>query len=356
MRPASVPSILVDEVDFRDVAPWPTGADGTGASIQRIALTQYGNDPVNWRAAMPTAGNDSGGGAPPAITVQPAPASVIAFSPVSFSVTATGTALRYQWRRDGVNISGATNASLTFSPPPLTDSSYSVAVFNAAGSVLSSNAFLTVFIPAAILAQPQSKAVFPNTTNVSFSVSAASSTPIRYQWRFNGNAIPNATNTSYTLPIAQPGGDGDYTVVVTDDVGPLISAPAHLTVLLHPVITEQPTNRSVIFGGAAIKASFTVTAVSDTPLRYRWLFNGVDLAPSPNITGLTTSSLTISNVQPANGGGYSVVVSDDYGGITSDVATLFVNVKPVFVLNPINQTVVPGGTVGFSAIGLAPPR
>ena len=155
--------------------------------------------------------------------------------------------------------------------------SYSVAVFNAAGSVLSSNAFLTVFIPAAILAQPQSKAVFPNTTNVTFSVTAASSTPIRYQWRFNGNAIPNATNTSYTLPIAQPGGDGDYTVVITDDVGPLISAPAHLTVLLHPVITAQPTNRSVIFGGAAIKATFTVTAVSDTPLRYRWLFNGVDL-------------------------------------------------------------------------------
>ena len=64
-----MPSILVDEVDFRDVAQWRTGADGTGASIQRIALMQYGNDPVNWMAATPTAGNDSGGGAPPAITV-----------------------------------------------------------------------------------------------------------------------------------------------------------------------------------------------------------------------------------------------------------------------------------------------
>ena len=103
---------------------------------------------------------------------------------------------RQHFRRD--------QQSLTFSPPPLTDSSYSVAVFNAAGSVLSSNAFLTVFIPAAILAQPQSKAVFPNTANVSFSVSAASSTPIRYQWRFNGNAIPNATNTSSTLPSPSP--------------------------------------------------------------------------------------------------------------------------------------------------------
>ena len=161
---------------------------------------------------------------PPSLSNRP-PTSVIAFSPVTFSVTATGTALRYQWRRDGVNISGGTNASLTFSPAPLTDANYSVAVFNAGGSVLSSNAFLTVFIPAAILAQPQSKAVFPNTANVSFSVTAASSTPIRYQWRFNGNIIPNATNTSYTLPIAQPGGDGDYTVVITDDVGPLHQRP-----------------------------------------------------------------------------------------------------------------------------------
>ena len=75
----------------------------------------------------------------------------------------------------------------------------------------------------------------------------------------------------------------------------------------------------VIFGGAAIKASFTVTAVSDTPLALPLALQRSRSCPSPNITGLTTASLTINNVQPANGGGYSVVVSDDYGGITSDV-------------------------------------
>ena len=84
-----------------------------------------------------------------------------------------------------------------------------LAVFNPAGAVLSSNASLTVLIPAAILAQPQSQAVFPNTANVRFSVLAGSSTPIRYQWRFNGNLIQNATNDTYTLPLALPGGDGE---------------------------------------------------------------------------------------------------------------------------------------------------
>jgi hypothetical protein len=346
----TVPYILVDEVDYRDSAPWPTGADGTGASLRRVALTQYGNDPTNWTAAVPTAGSDSGGGAPPIITVQPANTTVTAFSPATFSVSATGAApLRYQWQHNGINIAGATNAVLTFSPEPLGDAIYRVAVFNATGTVLSSNASLTVLIPVAIIAQPQSQTVFPYTANVSFSVTAGSSTPIRYQWRFNGNPIPNATGSIYTVPVALPGGDGDYTVEVTDSVGPVISSPARLTVLLHPLITSQPTNRSVVFGGAAVHASFAVAAVSATPLRYRWLFNGAELAPAANITGLTNTTLTISNVQIAHGGAYSVVVSDSFGSITSQVATLTVNVKPVFLLHPISQEVMPGGTATFSA-------
>jgi hypothetical protein len=104
----------------------------------------------------------------------------------------------------------------------------------------------------------------------------------------------------------------------------------------------------VTFPGAA-SASFTVTAVSATPLRYRWLFNGAELAPATNITGLTNATLTISNVQVAQGGAYAAVVSDSFGSITSEVAVLFVNVKPAFVLHPISQEVVPGGTASFSA-------
>jgi hypothetical protein len=57
-----VPYILVDRVQYGPVAPWPPGADGTSNSLQRINSSAYGNDPVNWQAAAPTAGRPNSGG------------------------------------------------------------------------------------------------------------------------------------------------------------------------------------------------------------------------------------------------------------------------------------------------------
>ncbi|MCP5525416.1 MAG: lamin tail domain-containing protein [Verrucomicrobiales bacterium] len=52
----AVPYVLVDEVDYRPVAPWPAAANGTGHSIQRSPETAYGNEPWFWHAAAPTPG------------------------------------------------------------------------------------------------------------------------------------------------------------------------------------------------------------------------------------------------------------------------------------------------------------
>src|SRR5262249_36443791 len=38
---------------------WPADADGTGFSLQRLVVTDYGNDPINWTAASPTPGPQS---------------------------------------------------------------------------------------------------------------------------------------------------------------------------------------------------------------------------------------------------------------------------------------------------------
>ena len=57
-----VPYILVDRVSYLPTAPWNTNANGTGQSLQRITSSNYGNDPVNWTAASPTAGANTGGG------------------------------------------------------------------------------------------------------------------------------------------------------------------------------------------------------------------------------------------------------------------------------------------------------
>jgi hypothetical protein len=48
-----VPYVLADKVTYHATPPWPMGADGLGLSLQRRALAEFGNDPLNWRAAPP---------------------------------------------------------------------------------------------------------------------------------------------------------------------------------------------------------------------------------------------------------------------------------------------------------------
>src|SRR6185503_19302105 len=86
-----VPRIVVEEVTYRDAAPWPVAADGGGGSLQRINLLAYGDDPINWSSTVPLT-----------IMLQPSSASSRAGSNVVFTVAAIGTGpLSYQWRLNG---------------------------------------------------------------------------------------------------------------------------------------------------------------------------------------------------------------------------------------------------------------
>ena len=55
-HPGLVAYILVDEVSYSDPPPWPSEASGTGKSLQRLASNSFGDDPINWWGADPTAG------------------------------------------------------------------------------------------------------------------------------------------------------------------------------------------------------------------------------------------------------------------------------------------------------------
>jgi hypothetical protein len=81
----------------------------------------------------------------PVITAQPAGQTVTVGQQALFSVTATG-ASSYQWKRDGVAIAGATNATYHTAPIQASDAgaTFSVAVGNASGSALSGDAGLTI--------------------------------------------------------------------------------------------------------------------------------------------------------------------------------------------------------------------
>lgn len=82
-----------------------------------------------------------------------------------------------------------------------------------------------------------------------------------------------------------------------------------------PTIITAPQSQTVRAGG---KVLFAVTDIGTPPLGYQWRKNGQNLA------GQTATSLSLTNVQFANAGGYSVIVTNGYGAATSTVAQLTV--------------------------------
>jgi hypothetical protein len=256
------------------------------------------------------------GNGSPSVTVQPVSQTVPAGATVQLVGMAVGLQpLNYQWQLDGTNLAGATAAVLSLAGVQLANAgTYSVTVSNAAGTVVSSNALLSVLSPPVISGQPSGQTVIAGAP-VLFSVAAAGSPPLGYQWQFNSAAIVGATQSSYSLASADPTNAGTYSVVVSNAYGVAVSSNAVLTVLCPPAITTQPANRTALVGD---KPSFTVTATGTTPLAYQWAFDGTNLA------GASTDTLLLTNVQPAQAGGYAVVITNVAGSITSSVASLTV--------------------------------
>jgi uncharacterized repeat protein (TIGR01451 family) len=95
-------------------------------------------------------------------------------------------------------------------------------------------------------------------------------------------------------------------------------------VLEAPVVTSQPSSQTLMPGSTE---RFTVGATGTAPLTYQWRKDGVDIA------GATNATLLLTNVQSAQAGAYSVVVSNIAGSATSVVATLSV-LAPPSITNP----------------------
>src|SRR5215472_580057 len=295
----------------------------------------------------------------PWITTQPANQTVTAGQSATFSVVAAGPApLNYQWNKNGTAISGATSSSYT-TPTTIFDNGaqFTVVISNAAGSVTSNAATLTVTASAVaptITAQPVNQAVTVGQA-ATFSVVAAGTVPLSYQWQKNGGNITGATSSSYTTPATTTSDSGSiFAVLVSNSAGTATSSAATLTVNSAPVaptINTQPANQTVTAGQTA---TFSVVASGTAPLSYQWQKNG------GNISGATSSSYTTPSTTTSDSGStFAVVVSNTAGTATSNVATLTVNAAPVaptISTQPTNQTVTAGQTATFSVVasGTAP--
>jgi hypothetical protein len=260
----------------------------------------------------------------PAILAQPQSQTNIINTYVTFTVSAFGDALSYQWRFNAEDITDATASSYTIDSVGTTDTGdYDVVITNSFGSVTSMVASLTVIEPPEITTQPTDLSVVQG-SNATFTVEATGLEPLYYQWQFNGTNISAATATSYAVINAQLSNAGNYTVVITNADGSVTSTQAVLTVGVSPSIAVQPADQTVVAGS---NATFMVAATGTSVLRYQWRFNGT------NISGATSSVTTKSSATTNNAGNYDVVVTNNFGMITSHTAKLTVLVPLPLIIN-----------------------
>jgi hypothetical protein len=320
---ASSPTFTLSNLQIADGGTFSVVVSNGAASVTSASATLIINSPSN------------SGGTVPAITNQPASQTAAVGGSATFSVGASGTApLSYQWKRDGIVLSGASTATLSLTSIQSSDAgSYTVVVTNTAGNATSSAATLTVGLPGgskpAITVQPASLSL-PSGVSASFVVTAVGAGPLTFQWQKGGIDIPGATNSLFLIPSIQASDVGAYSVTVSNSAGSVVSAAATLSItatgssgnngggtsgLIAPAFVLQPKGQTL---AAGTSATLSVQTTGSPTLTYQWYHNGAA------IVGANAATLTISNAQTINAGDYTVQVQNAAARATSEIATILV--------------------------------
>jgi hypothetical protein len=163
----------------------------------------------------------------------------------------------------------------------------------------------------------------------------------------NGNGIINGANGTIS---GTPTATGTYTVDLLayelanaggDSVGPTqVTFVITDTVTVAPGITTHPASQTVVAGSTV---ALSVVATGNPAPTYQWRKNGT------LVSGATAATLTLASVAAADAGNYTVVVSNLAGLVTSNPATLTVNVAgPAITTQPAAQHVAAGAAVTLS--------
>jgi hypothetical protein len=291
----------------------------------------------------------------PAVTSSPANATVCTGTNQTFSVTATGTGITYQWQvsTDGgvtynnvpaaAPYSGTTTANLTITGVTigLNNNRYRCVVTGTCPPAATSGAaILTVLTAVTITSNPANQTIC-EATNTSFTV-AATGSGLTYQWQVstdggatytnlaNGGVYSGVTAATLVLTNVPPAlNNNRYRCVVSNaSCTPGISTGAILTVNTFPIISAQPQSITICENGSA---TFSVTATTGVgSLSYQWQVSIDGGTTYTNISGATSASFAQTNIPVAqNGYRFRVVVTAGCGSVNSAVAILTVNALPV---------------------------
>jgi hypothetical protein len=168
---------------------------------------------------------------------------------------------------------------------------------------------------------PQNVTIRPG-NNASFAVEASGATPLRYQWRWNGAALPNANAPSLLLTNVQLTHRGLYSVEISNVLGRVESDPAVLTVLSAPLFLQPPLSQTVV-SGEVVTLSVVLSDFTTPPFGFRWRSNSTFVANSGPVSNFVSFLTFRAGPNTAN---YSVAVTNQLSplGTLGPVATLTV--------------------------------
>jgi hypothetical protein len=101
-----------------------------------------------------------------------------------------------------------------------------------------------------------------------------------------------------------------------------------------PLFSVQPSGTNIVRLGTNV--TYQVTASGPEPIGFFWLKDSLQ------IPGAISNVLTLTNIQPTDAGKYAAVATNTFGAVTSTVATLIVDLRPVILTQPSDIVVSPG--------------
>jgi hypothetical protein len=166
---------------------------------------------------------------------------------------------------------------------------------------------------------------------------------VTYQWRKDGQPVSGATAASLPFAAFAAGDSGDYDCVATNADGSTLHPPARLTILAGaaPIVRMTP---SAVAGQQSLTGVAAANAVGSGPFTYQWYKNGV------LIDGATLPSRTVALNSAADGGTFTVNVTNPYGTVVAGAPTIItvLPIQPVhlcgvpYVKIADNNTIKPG--------------
>ena len=287
------------------------------------------------------------------ITAHPVSATRCIGSDVNFLVTADGSNLTYQWKKDGVILSDnaritATNTnSLSITGILMSDlGTYTCDVIGNCTTVTSNGAVLSVKNPVSITSQPDNLTLC-NGSDAIFDVIATGDN-LTYSWQKNGIPIvPAETASSLVLVGVNNTHEGVYNCIVSNSCSFEISTSADLIVDDNLFINTHPSPATQCQG---TNVSFTVNVTGPPNTTYQWYRDGVPVANGARISGANSAILNINAIVPADNGSYSCRLTSSCGFDESDIAVLTVLENVTITVSPTSFSVLNGNPANFTVV------